>query len=316
MSFRRTLAPSLIVSALLVSAPLKAQQRDYPILDVHVHAHRTPPPRAYCADSGRIGVVDEDGLPVCARPIEPARDGDDLMATTIAYLERFDMYAVAMTQDFSQLEVWMAASDRILPSIQTGSTDFEQNRVQALVESGQVVAIGEVMNQYEGLSPDSPALTKLWEVAVASDVPVGIHMSAPGAALPDYVARFGNPLLIEPVLKAYPDLRLYLMHAGWPFLEETVSILRQYPNVYVDISFIDWQMPSGLFYDYLDGLIAYGFEKRIMFGTDQNWPEAIEVAIRRIEDAPSLTDDQKRDIFLSNALRFFRLDQEALTRER
>ena len=316
MSFRRTLAPSLIVSALLVSAPLKAQGRDYPILDVHVHAHRTPPPRAYCAGSGRIGVVDEDGQPLCARPLEPARDGADLMATTIAYLERFDMYAVAMTQDFSQLERWMAASDRILPSIQTGATDFERNEVRAIVESGQVVAIGELMNQYEGLPPDAPALTKIWELAVAHDVPVGIHMSAPGAALPDYAARFGNPLLIESVLKAYPDLRLYLMHAGWPFLEETVSILRQYPNVYVDISFIDWQMPSGLFYDYLDGLIAYGFGKRIMFGTDQNWPEAIEVAIARIDDAPSLTADQKRDIFLSNALRFFRLDEAALTRRR
>lgn len=297
---------------LALTAPLQAQARDYPILDVHVHAHRTPPPRAYCAFSGRIGVVDEDGDALCDRPLQPARDGQDLMLQTVAALDRHDMYAIAMTQDFSQLEVWMAASERILPSIQTGSTDFEQNRVQALVESGLVIAIGELMNQYEGISPDSPALTKIWDLAVAHDVPVGIHMSAPGAALPDYAARFGNPLLVEPVLKAYPDLRLYLMHAGWPFLEETVSILRQYPNVYVDISFIDWQMPQQLFYDYLSGLIGYGFEKRIMFGTDQNWPDAIEVAVENIEGAPFLSADQKRDIFLSNALRFFRLDAETL----
>ena len=75
----------------------------------------------------------------------------------------------------------------------------------------------------------------------------------------------------------------------WPFLEATVSMLRQYPNLYVDISFIDWQMPRRLFYDYLEGLILYGFEKRIMFGTDQNWPDAIAVAVQGIEEAPFLS---------------------------
>lgn len=303
-----------VLPALLLTTPGTAQERDYPILDVHVHAHRTPPPRAYCAFTGRIGVVDEDGAPSCDDPLEPARDGRDLMTRTLAALERHDMYAIAMTQDFPQLELWMAASARVLPSIQTGSRDFEANGVRRLVEAGRVVAIGEVMNQYEGLAPDAPELTPIWELAVAHDVPVGIHMSAPGAALPDYAARFGNPLLLEPVLKAYPDLRVYLMHAGWPFLEETVSILRQYPGVYVDVSFIDWQMPRQLFHDYLEGLFEYGFGKRVMFGTDQNWPDAIEVAIENIEAASFLDAAQKRDIFFANAARFFRLDEDALRR--
>lgn len=255
----------------------------------------------------------EDGQPVCETPLEPAADGPDLMARTLAYLERYDMYAIAMTQEFAQLEAWMNASDRVFVSIQTGATDFESNRVAELVEAGSVIAIGELMSQYEGISPDSEELNKIWELAVAHDVPVGIHMSAPGAQTASYVARFGNPLLLEPVLKKYPDLRLYLMHAGWPFLEETISILRQYPNVYVDISFIDWQMPRRIFYRYLDGLILYGFEKRIMFGTDQNWPDAIEVAVEGIEQAPFLTAEQKRDIFFSNAVRFFRLQEDRLT---
>jgi len=128
------------------------------------------------------------------------------------------------------------------------------------------------------------------------------------------VVRFGNPLRLEPVLEKYPDLRLYLMHAGWPFLEETVSMLRQYPNLYVDISFIDWQMPRRLFYDYLEGLILYGFEKRIMFGTDQNWPDAIAVAVQGIEEAPFLSASQRRNIFFSNAVRFFRFREDQFSR--
>lgn len=292
------------------STPAAGQSRGYPILDVHAHAHRAPPQRSYCALTGRIDLVDEDGQALCDDPLEPAADGAELMARTLAYLERYDMYAIAMTQDSAQLRSWVDASDRILPSIQTGVADFEDNGVRALVQSGRVVAIGELMTQYEGLPPDAPEADGIWELAVAHDVPVGIHMSAPGARLPDYAARFGNPLLLEPLLKRHPELRVYLMHAGWPFLEETVSILRQYPGVYVDVSFIDWQMPRRLFHDYLEGLIAHGFEKRIMFGTDQNWPEAIPIAIESIERAPFLSEDQKRDIFFSNAVRFFRLPED------
>lgn len=286
---------------------LSAQTRGYPIIDVHAHAHRTPPPRAYCPLSGRIGVTYEDGTAVCEDPLQPAADGQALMTQTLAYLDRYNMYAVAMTQDFRQLESWMEASDRIFPSIQTGVNDFDANGVRALVEAGDVIAIGELMTQYEGISPDAEEVEAIWELAVERDIPVGIHMSAPGAQLPGYIASLGNPLLLEPVLKKYPDLRLSLMHAGWPFLEETVSILRQYPNVYVDISFINWQMPQRLFYEYLEGLIDYGFGKRIMFGSDQNWPDAIPIAVRGIDQAPFLSAEQRRDIFFANAVRFFRL---------
>jgi hypothetical protein len=46
-----------------------------------------------------------------------------------------------------------------------------------------------------------------------------------------------------------------------------------------------------------------------MFGSDQmQWPDAIGVAIERIESATFLTPSQKRDIFYNNAVRFLRLD--------
>jgi hypothetical protein len=45
-----------------------------------------------------------------------------------------------------------------------------------------------------------------------------------------------------------------------------------------------------------------------MFGSDQMvWPETIEYGIRVIEEAPFLSDQQKRDILYNNAARFLRL---------
>jgi predicted TIM-barrel fold metal-dependent hydrolase len=49
--------------------------------------------------------------------------------------------------------------------------------------------------------------------------------------------------------------------------------------------------------------------KRLMWGSDQmNWPGTIELAIAAIEEAPFLTEAQRRDIFYNNAVRFLRLD--------
>ena len=46
-----------------------------------------------------------------------------------------------------------------------------------------------------------------------------------------------------------------------------------------------------------------------MFGSDQMvWPEKIDAAVEAIEQAPFLTEEQKRDIFYNNDARFLRLE--------
>ena len=53
-----------------------------------------------------------------------------------------------------------------------------------------------------------------------------------------------------------------------------------------------------------------GFGKRLMFGSDQMiWPEGIGMAIEGIESAKFLTEEQKRDMFYNNAVRFLGLDE-------
>ncbi|MND08223.1 hypothetical protein D3C83_307000 [compost metagenome] len=50
-----------------------------------------------------------------------------------------------------------------------------------------------------------------------------------------------------------------------------------------------------------------------MFGSDQMiWPEGIGMAIEGIESAKFLTEEQKRDIFYNNAVRFLGLDEKKL----
>jgi hypothetical protein len=106
---------------------------------------------------------------------------------------------------------------------------------------------------------------------------------------------------------------LVLATDRYPYLEEMIGILNVYPRVHVDTGAVDWIEPG--FLSYLQQLLRYGFEKRIMFGSDQmTWPDAIGKAVEAIEKADFLSAEQKRDILYNNAARFLRLPPEQIAR--
>jgi predicted TIM-barrel fold metal-dependent hydrolase len=112
------------------------------------------------------------------------------------------------------------------------------------------------------------------------------------------------------VLVRHPRLRIWVENAGYPFLEEMTALMYRYPQVYADLSTITWLIPRKAFHNFLEGLIDAGLEKRLMFGSDQMaWPETIGLAIEAIEAADFLSEEQKRDIFFNNAVRFLRLEE-------
>ena len=122
-------------------------------------------------------------------------------------------------------------------------------------------------------------------------------------------AAAGRPLLLEEVLVRHPKLRVSVENAGYPFLDDMLALLYQYPNrVYADVSTITRAVPRQEFYRYLKTLTDAGYGDRIMFGSDQIvWPQTIGLAIKAIQEAPFLTEKQKRDIVYNNAARFLKL---------
>ena len=83
----------------------------------------------------------------------------------------------------------------------------------------------------------------------------------------------------------------------------------------VDIGVIVYTQPRAAFYRFLQGIVEAGFGDRVMFGSDQMvWPEVIERAVAAIEEAPFLTEGQKRAILYENAARFLRLSEEEVAR--
>ncbi len=205
--------------------------------------------------------------------------------------------------------IWAGLSD-VLPG-----PDIE--KLRSRYRSGQLRIMGEVLAQYLGLSPSDPTLDPYFALAESLGVPACVHMgmSFPGIteSAPKFRLSLGNPLLLEGLLNRHPKMRVWIAHMGFPYLEETIGILNVYPRVHVDTGAVDWIEPGFSFY--LQQLIRYGFEKRIMFGSDQmTWPDAIGKAVEAIEKADFLSAEQKRDILYNNAARFLRLPPEEIAR--
>jgi predicted TIM-barrel fold metal-dependent hydrolase len=120
-------------------------------------------------------------------------------------------------------------------------------------------------------------------------------------------------LQLEDVLVRHPKLRVYIMHAGYPLLDDLLALLFAHPQVHLDVSSIVYTEPRPAFYRYLQGIVEAGYGDRVMFGSDQMiWPGIIEPAIAAIEDAPFLDAAQKRAILYDNAARFLRLTPEEI----
>jgi predicted TIM-barrel fold metal-dependent hydrolase len=95
-----------------------------------------------------------------------------------------------------------------------------------------------------------------------------------------------------------------------------IAMMYQYPQLHADVSTISWVIPRAAFYDYLEAFMRAGLGKRLMFGSDQmRWPGKIGEGIAAIQQAPFLTEQQRRDLLYENAARFLRLDESSQKRD-
>jgi predicted TIM-barrel fold metal-dependent hydrolase len=281
-----------------------------PIIDVHLHAYPLdlPIPAAVNPATGKAVKL---------------KDGAAHRAACLAEMKRLNIVkAVVSGGDGDRLAAAMAWHEadpsRIIPGAGVrGSEDTPLPELSVLrsdFKEGRMRVLGEVTTQYAGLTLDDPKYAPYLALAEELDIPVALHTGTmpPGMSFDPCCrtarARLGNPGLVEDALNRYPKLRLNLMHAGWPYLDDTISILFNYPQVNADLGAIDWLLPRAEFYNYLHSLMRAGFGKRLMFGTDQMyWPEGIAMAVDAVNSAPFLTPNEKRDIFYWNAARFYKL---------
>ena len=280
-----------------------------PIIDVHLHCYSSDP---------RWNARTPN--PVTHQPLTATNETAH-MAETFAQLKKYNIVKGIISGDYDAALRWSAAApQRFLigysfEDVAKADLDFIRREHAA----GRLKVIGEVGTQYEGLAPNDPRLEPIFALAEELDIPVAYHIHpGPQGAIykgsPLMRQSLNSPLLLEDILIKHPKLRLYVMHAGYPRVDEMINMLYAYPQLYVDVGVIDWTRSHREFHAYLRKLVDAGFAERIMFGSDQMvWTDAIGMAVEGVRSAKFLTARQKRDIFYNNAVRFFRLEEKRPT---
>jgi len=297
-----------------------------PVLDVHVHAMDADFPgiAPMCPNTSKFSASDPKTKEEpfgwvkeqCTPELYPSAPGQ-YMKDVLAEMERLNVTAVVFG-DPKSIQRWKdAAPARVIPgtSFSNGLTPGQRVPLDELrkhfTQEGFKV-MGEIGLQYEGISPSDPSVDSYFALAEELDIPVAIHMGTGGSgraniSVPKFRGSMGDPVLLEGLLARHPKLRVQVMHAGYPMIDNMLTLLQANSHVYVDVAGLIWSYPIKEVNRYIERLVDAGFEDRVMFGTDQMiWPKLMAYSISIIQNADYLTPQQKRDILYNNAARFLR----------
>lgn len=128
------------------------------------------------------------------------------------------------------------------------AVDLNQNPEQVKEEVEEAVRKGaqgiKIISTLFMKELDDPSVEAAIEAAEELDVPVIVHAGCdPGIwELPSY-CRYGNPAKLEEIIERHRNARIVVAHVGsysalapGVFMEETIQLVRRYPNVYTDVS--------------------------------------------------------------------------------
>ncbi len=240
---------------------------------------------------------------------------EEHMKETVEMMDKCNIEYAVICQNMEAIEPYVKADSRFIPGYaDAGNKLMPITQFEQYIKEGRIKVFGEIYAIYQGTTLADPKYEPYLKVCEQYQIPVAYHC---GPALsvrsgPTRRADKTDPLLIEDVLKKFPELKVYLMHAGAPHFDNTVLMMMYYPNLYVDISPLNWIHPIGEMWveDFLKKAKKGLLLDRVMWGSDQMvWPGSIKLSIDRLNDVKYLTDKEKRMILYDNARKFLGLDK-------
>ena len=97
--------------------------------------------------------------------------------------------------------------------------------------------LGLKLYPHSGFLPEDERLNEVYEIAQNRDVPILIHTGIKAQIYQRMI--FNNPIHVDEVATRFPNLKIIIMHAGYPWLNEALCVSRLNNNVYIDLTFLD-----------------------------------------------------------------------------
>jgi predicted TIM-barrel fold metal-dependent hydrolase len=117
---------------------------------------------------------------------------------------------------------------------------------------------------YQSWDPQDPKHIPFFKKVESLGIPVNIHQGTsfvrPGPL------KYANPILLEDIAIACPDLRMIIAHMGHPWEDECVVLIRKHPNLYSNVSALHYR-PRRHYQAFMSA-IEYGVDHKLIFGSD------------------------------------------------
>ncbi len=133
---------------------------------------------------------------------------------------------------------------------------------------------------YQNWNPQDPKHLPLFKQAEKLEIPINIHQGTsfvrPGPL------KYANPILLEDIAIACPELRMIISHLGHPWETECIVLIRKHPHLYANVSALHYRPLR--FYQAMMTAFEYGVEHKLVFGSDfpSATPEQVIAGLRSV----------------------------------
>lgn len=281
--------------------------RGLPLIDAHVHVprlNRLPPAwfdwfRRYGQGVPLEALYDGEG-----RPLPEALD---------RYFEAEGVDVVLLLPEYSPRTVGVHPYEELQPLLRHNPRRFRflanlnphlhyplAVHLERQLEAG---AVGLKLHPvHGGFPPTHPELFPVYWICQAQGLPVVFHTGV--SAFPGSVNAYGDPTLLEEVVRAFPELKVVLAHGGrgwWYQAAATLALV--YPNVWIELSGLSPKRLPELY----RGFDLERLARKMIFGTD--WPgvRGIRAQAEALLDL-GLDPEVLKGVLHRNARKVYRLE--------
>jgi predicted TIM-barrel fold metal-dependent hydrolase len=152
-----------------------------------------------------------------------------------------------------------------------------------------------------GFAVNDRAMYQAYEICQAAGLPVIVHCGT--SSFPGALNQYGDPILLDDVLRDFPGLDVVLAHGGRGWWYDAAAFLAlTNPHVWIELS----GLPPSRLQAYYERHNWSRLTQRMIFGTD--WPGIPGIATNARAVAALCPDDDTRDLVLAgNAARVYNL---------
>jgi predicted TIM-barrel fold metal-dependent hydrolase len=173
---------------------------------------------------------------------------------------------------------------------------------------------------HAGFYPNDPRLDRVYDTCAQLGVPAMIHAGI--KALGWQWIKYNNPIYVDDVTTNFPDLNVIMCHGGFPWCDEFLAVVYSNPNVWVDITFMDYIEKTfhrpGLVEETMRSLVNLAGADRLLWGTEgpemylplygehdtSYYKKSQDYLVNRFD---FLSDQDKENVLGGNAMRLLKL---------